>query len=233
MQTIHFRESNFDTGLLRFTPNRFTRAVRDCPKIVSIMPYLDEERERVVRFIEKGYRRAYGARVRVDYPNLISLRDPEGRLVAAAGFRFAGDTALFLEQYTDRPVEEILQCRRGDVVEIGNLITRGGGSFIFLFAAITGYFRALRIGYAALTCTASLERRFRRLGLDPVRVCAADPARLSRSDEHWGSYYGQRPCVLAGEIEPAYRRLCEIFGADFFAHRPRLFPRLHWAADGS
>lgn len=231
MHTIHFRESNVDTGLLRIQPGRLTRAIRVRPKVISIMPCLDTGREQVVRFIRAGYRKCHGARVRVDYPNLISVRDEADTLIAAAGFRFAGLSPLFLEQYTDRPVDEILGASRRGIVEIGNLVSRGGGVSVFLFAALVSYLDAAGISHAVVTGTAALERRLRRMGIEPRHVCAAHPERVAHLGQDWGRYYESQPRVLAGQVAPALENLRGIFGEAFFTRRPRLFPRLHFNPD--
>lgn len=229
MHTIHLRERNVVTGLLKLQPNRLTRAVRSRPSVASIMPSCDVGRARVVSFIEAAYRKSYNASVKVDYPNLISVSHGDGRLVAAAGFRFADLSPLFLEQYTRRPIEEILGAPRRDIVEIGNLASQGGGSSVFLFAALASYLKRIEISRAVITSTDRLERRLFLLGLESQRICRARPECVAQPGEDWGSYYDHRPCVQAGRIDLAFDRLREIFGEGFFVRRPRLFPRLHCA----
>jgi hypothetical protein len=201
--------------------------------VISIMPCLHEECARVVRFIQAGYRRYYGAHLRVDYPSLISVRDRDERLIAAAGFRFADLSPLFLEHYTGQPIDRILGVDRRAIVEIGNLVSRGGGASVFLYAALASHLDSLGISHAVITGTRSLERRLRRMGAEPRRICEADPLRVAHLDQPWGRYYANRPQVLAGQLEPFLARLRETFGAGFFTRRPRLFPRLHFIVDGS
>jgi len=232
MHTVHLREHNVHTGLLRFPSNRYTRAIRVRPSVISIMPCFDPERLRVVQFIESGYRRAFGARISVGYPTLISLRTVDDVIISAAGFRFASRSPLFLEQYIDQPIEGALSCERRDIAEVGNLMTCGAGSSIFLFSALASYLYTLGIRYVALTGTTSLEHRLHRLELSPRRLCPADPARVIDTGDDWGSYYYRRPWVLAGEVAPAFDKLRELFGQSFFIRRPRLFPRLHHSRSG-
>lgn len=231
MHTIHLRERNSHTGMLRIRCNRYTRAIRARPSVISIMPYLDSDRARVVRFIQAGYRRHFGARMHVDYPNLISVCNTDGRPIAAAGFRFAELSPLFLEQYTDRAIHEILGVERRRIVEIGNLVSRGGGTSIFIITALVSYFDSIGISHGAITGTETLERRLRRVGIVPWRLCAADPAKVAHLGQSWGSYYASRPSVLAGPIQPVLAKLRDIFGEAFFTPRPRLFPRMFFAAD--
>lgn len=228
MHTIRLTEHDVDTGLLAFTPNRLTRAIRVRPAVIAFTPRADGDRRRVARFIENVYRQRYGARMVVDYPTLVSVRDETGRIVAAAGFRFAADECLFLEQYTTTPVELLVGAPRGEIVEIGNLASHRPGASMFLFMALACHLDALRARHAVITCTRPLERRLSLLGLEPRKICRADPARLDAGRDDWGTYYDSRPNVVCGDLELACRRLRALFGNAFFRQRPRLFPRLHF-----
>src|SRR5690349_8234318 len=66
----------------------------------------DPERAGVEAFIRNVYQQRYGARVREFMPVLVSLRDATG-IVAAAGYRDAGTSPLFLERYLAAPVESL------------------------------------------------------------------------------------------------------------------------------
>ena len=59
----------------------------------------DESRPAVEAFIADVYRARYGAAVRAFAPTLVSLRDVDGEIVAAAGYRSAAEGVLFLERY--------------------------------------------------------------------------------------------------------------------------------------
>lgn len=67
----------------------------------------DPARALVEAFIHDVYARRYGAQVRHFTPVLAFLRDDAG-IVAAAGYREAQASALFLERYLDAPVEILL-----------------------------------------------------------------------------------------------------------------------------
>lgn len=64
-----------------------------------------------------------------------------------------------------------------------------------------------RLGYAWVTFTATraLRNSFRRLGLQPIKLAAADPARLEDGGASWGTYYAQDPVVVACEISQGLR----------------------------
>jgi tetratricopeptide (TPR) repeat protein len=60
-------------------------------------------------FIAARFQRAYGARLTHFLPHLLGLRDGAGEWQAAVGYADAAAGPLFLEQYLDAPVEELLE----------------------------------------------------------------------------------------------------------------------------
>ena len=57
------------------------------------------------------------------------------------------------------------------------------------------------------TLTQELRQLFLRLGIVPLPLAEADPARLGAEISRWGSYYDHRPVVLAGRIDLALAAL--------------------------
>ena len=92
------------------------------------------ERAELELFIRDVFRRAHGASIRHFMPQLMSLRDHGGKVLAVCGLRNAGDADLFLETYLDAPVETLIaqragqQVARADIVEIGNLAVAEPGT---------------------------------------------------------------------------------------------------------
>jgi hypothetical protein len=224
---LDYQENGYTTGRLSmrsgFWPDRGTR-----PTMVSILPAFAKDRRAVEDFIADIYARSYGAKISIRYPTLMSVQDESGRILAALGFRNAGEGPLFLEQYLAKPVEHILNVPRHAVTEIGSLASAGGGASLFLFAALSTYLHGQGQDYAVATGTNYLEKRLRTLGLKPLKLAPADPALLLEGDEDWGTYYDTRPNVLAGQIAPGYQRLQKVLGATYTKSRPRLLPRLHY-----
>jgi hypothetical protein len=64
-----------------------------------------------------------------------------------------------------------------------------------------------RLGYVwvAFTATRALRNSFYRLGLRPLSLTPADPARLADGGASWGTYYDQDPVVMAGKIAHGLR----------------------------
>lgn len=232
--TLHYHEDGLNTADLSLTNISFLPRLPVQPSVISILPAFAKDREIVENFITDIYARAYDAHIHVHYPVLMSVRDSEGKLLAATGFRAAGEEPLFLEQYLPQPIDKILEVSRKKIVEIGNLASNGGGASTFLFAALSAYLYHNGFEKAVVTSTGFLERRFRLMGLNPKRHAVADPALLLHDDERWGSYYDTQPHVISGDVTRGYHQLQRKLGAEYHSHRPRLLPRLHYRkADAS
>lgn len=173
-------------------------------------------RAEVEAFIRRVYAQRYGARVPGFAPTLVSLRDGDGTIMAAAGYREARSGPLFLERYLGAPVESVLGALvappplRSDVVEIGHLAAgdgAGAGAGYQLMALLGPHLGGLGFGWAVSTLTQGLHRLMLRTGIRPLVLAPADPAALGGEAAAWGRYYEHRPVVVAGEVAPALRCL--------------------------
>ncbi|PLY01023.1 MAG: hypothetical protein C0622_07800 [Desulfuromonas sp.] len=228
MLTLHYRENDITTANLHLKGKRTAREENRQSYAICITRPVDQERPRVERFIQEIFRKSYNAEISVDYPCLMSLRNADGEILAALGFRYAGGGPLFLERYTEKPLEQILNCPRSEIVEIGNLASSGQGSLNLLFAALASYLLNKNILYAAITGTDFLHRHFARMGFAPRRICDAAISAVQGEGQNWGSYYDTQPRVLAGSLEMAVARFKTLLGAEFDDCRPRLFPRFQF-----
>ncbi|OGB38154.1 MAG: hypothetical protein A2461_09105, partial [Burkholderiales bacterium RIFOXYC2_FULL_59_8] len=104
-------------------------------------------RQEAENFIANVFAQRYNAKVSSFTPNLMVL-EQEGVIVAAAGWRSANETALFLERYLDTPIEQAMAhlapnpIRRDRIVEVGHLAAQRPGSSIYLFRAMASYLHA-------------------------------------------------------------------------------------------
>ncbi len=228
MINLQYSENGFQTGSLSFSKDRMLSHLKIRPSHISIVPVFSKDRDAVEAFIKHIFAHAYGARIEVHYPILMSVRDESGKILAATGFRPATAEPLFLEQYLSAPVEDILKTPREQIVEIGNLASDGGGASLYLFAALAAYLNYKGFTKAVVTSTDFLERRFHQMGLQPKRHAKADPALLLSDGENWGTYYDTQPRVISGSVAEGYKRLQTQLGAEYKDCRPRLFPRLHY-----
>lgn len=234
MHKLYFHRGGDLEGELAFDSGTLRRVTTLQPTVIDISGHQAPERARVEAFIADIYRRSYGAQIKVTYPTLMSVRNEDGHILAAVGYRSAGEEPLFLEQYTKRPVEEIVSglysrsVGRGQIGEIGNLASEGRGASVFLFAAIASYLLRQGINFATVTGTKQLHDRFSTMGLNPHVVCGASREALAQQQGDWGSYYDTEPRVLAGSLEESMQKLNEKLGAVYSENGKRLLPRLHY-----
>jgi hypothetical protein len=187
---------------------------RAYPTWVEMSQPQDLKRTEVEQYIHACFHRAYGADVQQFMPTLMSLRSDAGDLLGALGLRQAKNNKLFLEQYLSWPVEQLLAAKinssvaRDGIVEVGNLAVSGAGGGRWLITALTAYLYASREKWVVFTAGPVLCNAFCRLGIDLIELGDADPTRLHPNElSAWGSYYDQKPKVMAGRVEPGYRKL--------------------------
>lgn len=186
-------------------------ALSTAPPRFAVHPVGDPARAEVEAFIASVYAARYGARVTQFAPVLVSLRDG-ATLVAAAGYRRATQP-LFVEHYLDDPVEALLGRAVGEpparagIVEVGHLAACRAGEGRRLILRLAQHFAADGVTWVISTLTAELRHLFTRLGIAPLALATADPARLGAAARDWGRYYEHHPLVLAGHLPMAMRRL--------------------------
>lgn len=184
------------------------------PTRFGLHPVGDALRPKVEATIRRVYAEHFDARVQSFAPMLVSLHEgevAEARIVAAAGYRIATQP-LFLETYLDRPVDELLASHgtrpaRERIVEVGHLAAARSGEGRRLILRLAQEFARLDIEWVVGTLTEELRLLFQRMGIAPIALGAADPARLGAAAADWGSYYDHHPVVLAGNLSQALRRL--------------------------
>ncbi|AYF85787.1 thermostable hemolysin [Pseudomonas sp. JS3066] len=170
-------------------------------------------RSQVEDFVHRRFLSAHGADIRQFMPELLSLRNHHGALSAATGIRLAEHGPLFLEQYLERPAESLIadlagqSVRREQVVEVGNLASINVGNARLIIVAVTWLLNLRGLEWVVFTGAPGLINSFRRLGLEPQPLGAADPGRLGEAQEQWGTYYEQKPQVFTGNIRLGFELL--------------------------
>jgi hypothetical protein len=166
--------------------------------------------EAVVREV---FEHSHGARIDQFYPQLLAFESSDG-IGAVVGVRTGEDEpAFFSEQYLEQPIDTILRqaigrrVSRAAVAEIGNLASRSPGDSRWLIAAVTAYLYGAGYRWVLFTATAPLYNAFRRIGLQPTRLAAADQSRLHDRDSQWGRYYRLDPHVCVGDIHAGFDAL--------------------------
>lgn len=162
------------------------------------------DRAELEQFIGDIFHQVYGARIHRFMPYLMSLRDPDGKLIAVCGLRSAATENLFLETYLDQPIEAALSehageaVERGDIVEVGNFSVAELGMARYLITAINDQLYATSKQWAVFTAVPVLRNAFIKLNMNPEILGDADKNRLPAEEQaEWGSYYEQNPQVMA------------------------------------
>lgn len=198
-------------------PRLATRSLDARPGSIRIHDQDDPERGTVEQFVRGVFADRFGARIRRFAPRLIALHE-EGEVVAAAGYRHAGDP-LFLERYLDGPVDAVIgrsavvQPLRERIVEVGHLAAVRPNASLRLFIALADHLRTEETDWVVCTATRELRRIFDRLGLPSLSLATATPEALGDAASEWGSYYDHAPMVIAGRLAgglDALRRLPEV-----------------------
>ncbi|RON57922.1 thermostable hemolysin [Pseudomonas frederiksbergensis] len=185
---------------------------------MSLARALPDEPQRPVfeAYIQQRFRTAHGADIRHFMPELFGMSNATGDLCAVAGVRRANDEPLFLERYLDESIDPLISAAadrpvdRAGIVEVGNLAASDTGSARLSIIAITYLLAMGGLEWVAFTGNVGLVNSFHRLGLKPVTLCAADPARLGDERQHWGSYYESKPWVHVGNIRAGFIHLRNI-----------------------
>jgi hypothetical protein len=177
-------------------------------------------RQQLERYVQSCFADVWGANIDDFMPWLMGLRDRDGVLDGVLGLRPVESGPLFLEQYLDEPVEVALARLSGEavsrdsMVEVGNLASNQSGGARWLITALTAFLHAADREWVVFTGGPVLRNAFTRLGLPLILLGEADPARLQDGEEKWGSYYSQRPMVMAGRVADGYRQLSALLAAE-------------------
>lgn len=187
------------------------------PKFIQTSPPGSKYRLAAERFVHTCFKQHYGAKLHHFMPLLLGLSDQHEQLKAVLGFRYADRNPLFLEQYLERPVEQLLAAKlmqpvdRSRLVEVGNLAVNTAGGGRWLITALTAYLSATGSEWALFTIGPALSNAFKRMGLELIDLGEARRDSLPADEQaRWGSYYDQRPHVMAGKVAHGYSVLRSI-----------------------
>ncbi|MDX1755324.1 MAG: thermostable hemolysin [Marinobacter sp.] len=181
----------------------------------------------VIRFIQRRFLQAYDALPNLRIPSLLALTTGQGSLLAAVGVRRASEERLFLEDYTGRPIEQLIpslaQPDRSEIAEIAHLAGVEAGASRYLFPALTVWLKAEGYRWIAFTGTEQVRNSFNHLGIRIHGLGPANPDCLPDGGHGWGRYYENRPRVMAANVDEGYLALQE----------RRLLGRIRpWRAEG-
>lgn len=176
------------------------------------------DRESIEHFISEVFRNRFGAEVQYFSDVLVGSRDAGGQWNSAVGLSSIAQRPAFLEQYLDRPVEQIISVMqtddphrhpvaRTDIVEFGNLAATRPGIARALILHLAPFLHARNVRWIVFTGVQSLFNSFAKLNYQPIAIAPADPQRLNATQDLWGSYYDASPKVMYGDVDAAYASL--------------------------
>jgi len=188
--------------------------------LFDIISPKDSEWEKATDFIRETYARAYGARIDTFMPKIMRVAHVAGDYRAVMGFRLAGQERLFLENYMDEPIEDVISRYRGEpvqrseIIEVGNLAEAIPGDARMALIGATAYMHALGCRWLVFTGVTRMRNVFRRLGLDVWELMAADENRLPPEEvARWGTYYQGNPVISFGDIRQGHDNLQELWAS--------------------
>lgn len=188
--------------LLRFNPEYNLHRV-DSPN-----------RRDVEHHIADVFAETYGAEVTEFAPFLMSMVCA-GHVSAAAGIRPADTGPLFLEQYLDDPIEQVVSgvyghsIGRHEIFELGNLAALRTGVCQLFYLIMAGAMARTKLNYVVFAGTKQVAKGLTRLGFHMESMSAADPARLGDVAEKWGSYYDSAPQIMTISLRESMQALSE------------------------
>ena len=167
-------------------------------------------RAEVEQYVSEKFESSYGASLAEFLSLFLTLRCSDN-LSASAGISLgSASKKFFLEQYLDMPVEKELeqfcgeQVRRGQLAEIGNLVATTLGASRLMFIVLASILDQAGYEWMVFTATKPLLRSLQKMGFETQVIAEAKPGRLdANSNADWGSYYDNKPLVVAGRLSSA------------------------------
>lgn len=166
----------------------------------------DPGRVEVEEFVRAVFATRHAARVCSFMPTLLALRNDTGVLCSAAGFRCAGDQALFLERYLDEPIERAIASSigqpvsRAQVVEVGNLAARTCRSAMRLVLDLPRMLLDRGQNWIVFTATDTVRQLLASYRAPLLDLGSASASRARDTGDNWGRYYDTHPRVMAGYL---------------------------------
>lgn len=161
------------------------------------------------QLIRSRYETAHGARLLQFMPNLLGCVGMDDRPLAVLGYQSAAKGPLFLEQYLDMPIEEILRARgetvgpasrvdRHRIVEVGNFASLDRLATMELLQQLPSVLAREGFEWLVFTGTPRVRELVTSFGAPLLDLGDAEPQRLQQHDDRWGRYYESAPRVMAG-----------------------------------
>lgn len=201
---------------------RATQAVRPLGDSLRLQSLRAGEpgRDDAEGYVRERFASKHGAEVRTFMPTLVSFRNPAGELRGVAGIRGAQEGRLYLEQYLEWPIEQVLTVcaarqqgnwgeprliRRDEIAEVGNLAGANCRAAVRMVAQLPSYLMARRYSWIVFTATSSVRQILESFAAPLVELGHARAASVAATPDNWGRYYETDPRVFAGYLPDADR----------------------------
>ena len=171
---------------------------------VTMHDSASQERIKLERFVKTLFKRSHNAEIQYFMPDLMALSEQDGILMAVCGLRKADQEPLFLERYLQLSIENTIANIEGEAVsrstitEIGNLAVARPENIRCLLASINLYLHQTNTDWAVFTGIRTLKNALIKLNIPVLSLGQASIEAIAvneRSD--WGSYYDEKPEVMA------------------------------------
>ncbi|MCW8964914.1 MAG: thermostable hemolysin [Gammaproteobacteria bacterium] len=217
--------SAVDTSALDHAPVKVDAAsgTDENSRKLTLLDSQHEDRLLAEGFVQDVFFKAYQAKLSTFYPLLLSISEQTDRgqhhYSAVAGVRPAGSEPLFLEQYLEQSVEQVLDVPREKIIEIGNLAPANAGQARWLITTLNAFMLGAGFTHVVFTAVPKLKNAFSRMGLPLAELAKAHCDVLSAEEKaNWGSYYEANPMVFAGDLRVGEAPLTAAAKLDPFLH---------------
>lgn len=161
------------------------------------------------QLIRSRYAAVHGAELLEFMPSLLGVIGARGEPLAVLGYQSAAAGPLFLEQYLDAPIEQILSCRdealgssmrfdRQRIVEVGNFASNDNSATMELVRRLPDFLAREGFEWLVFTGTPRVCTLVKSFGAPLLDLGGADAGKLRSGADRWGRYYESAPRVMAG-----------------------------------
>jgi hypothetical protein len=163
-------------------------------------------------FVQQVFSKKYQAKVSQFLDHLIANYHC-GELMSVVGYQAADQSSLYLEQYLETSIDDLLSHASGnavsrkDIVEVGNLASIKPGAFREVFFLLANLFYLQKRQWVVFTTSGFLLKAFDAMGVERITLAEADPAKLPDQGKQWGTYYQSKPAVIAANVGEGISRL--------------------------
>lgn len=170
-------------------------------------------RQDAEHFIYSRFDKYYGASINHFLPYILSAYNGN-KVTAALGFQPATySTPLFLEHYLDLPIESILSIlaqadvERHSIVEIGNLASGRQRATQTLFLLLAELVHQSQFEWVVFTANTAVRGWLKKLNIETFSIQVADPSKLPNKGVNWGTYYDDKPVIVAANVRHTLMKL--------------------------